>query len=1147
MQCLTCHYENRQGVKHCTRCGKSLPDVEARQICGTCGFQLFEEDVFCGNCGSEVPFELPAFSEAGAVPAGVKAPARSKAMESERKNVTVLFADIAGFTELSSKLDPEDVTALMNGCLTLLADIVVKYHGYIDKFIGDCIMAIFGAPIAHENDPELAVRAALEMRRAMTEYNKSIPITLERKLMLHIGINSGIVIAGGVGSHQKMEYTVMGDTVNLASRLESIAGDGQIYASKYTYNLTRNLFEFAELDPIRVKGKKDPVAAYEVIRALDIQAAGTGGNHRAPIIGRTAELRKLKSRVDKMKKGTSQVVFLLSQAGVGKTRLKSELTDIAGKQVQVLDGSCHSFARSTSYFMFSQMFKTLLDVDSEDLPDAIAKKVSINLPLLIGADHHILSIEEKEAIVFIGAILGLDMGEEYDVPVSHMDSEDVKFSVFRAVRWFFERISESEPLLIVFEDVHYADTISIELMTYLFETIKRKRIMMLVLMRPQKEYASHNLPAVAKSKAGARYTEVVCERLDARDSAKLVKSLLKTSKVQDGILKMIHSRADGNPFYIEEIVKDIVDNDLISIRNGEARMEGNGDVMIPNTIQGMIASRIDKLPNTLKDILQIASVIGPVFKYDLLREVLGEPYSEGLEKQLRQLEEREMIFESKTFPEVEFSFKNILTQEAGYASLLHKKQREFHGNVALKIKNLFRDRIDEYLEVLAMHFHNARAYDEAFEYDARSGLKAQKIFSNKEAIYHLKRAISIEDKVGKPAFSPYDLYIAYSEVNELTGDLKEAVKAREKAIKLTKDRLQKAESMRNIGRILEKQGSKEKALALYQRIFPVLKGHGESLEMGRLLMNQSWVLNRMRRFDEAIDKCSKALKIFESKNARSDIAQAHNNLAVIFESKGYLDLALEHNEKSVKLFSSLNHKRKVGNAYMSIGYVYAKRNELKKALSFFEKALTVMGRIGNRYGTGSVLMAKGRCYSDMGRLDEAESALLQAIQIHEDLALTRKTAANALSLGRVYLEKNDKRSAKRFLAVARKTAASEGYHSDLARVALLETELLIAEGKKPDAKFREAIKIFKSIGRERDASVVVKSFEAYRKKNSGKPSAPVSKAKGKKAAAKKSSRSPRTKAAKKASKKTGPAAKKSGKTSKSRKAPTKKRASRSGK
>ncbi|MBM3261822.1 MAG: zinc ribbon domain-containing protein [candidate division Zixibacteria bacterium] len=291
MTCPECRHDNREGVRYCTRCGTSL-----FLLCPRCHAGVVADDLYCGECGVRLPVATsrpilsenrPTRPETVSTPPDGNGAARAP-MESARKHVTVLFADISCFTALREKLDPEQVTDLMNGCLSRLADVVRKYEGHVDKFIGDCIMALFGAPIAHENDPELAVRAALEMKQVTEEYNKALPVKLEKPLNLHIGINSGMVVAGGVGSQDHMSYTVMGDTVNLASRLESLASDRQIFISKYTYNLVRSRFDFQPHDPIKVKGKTDPVPVYEVL-GIRTSAGEERQTVKTPLIGRSHE------------------------------------------------------------------------------------------------------------------------------------------------------------------------------------------------------------------------------------------------------------------------------------------------------------------------------------------------------------------------------------------------------------------------------------------------------------------------------------------------------------------------------------------------------------------------------------------------------------------------------------------------------------------------------------------------------------------------------------------------------------------------------------------------------------------------------------------------------------------------------------------
>ncbi len=1087
MNCMDCGFNNREDIKFCTKCSTPL-----FQLCLKCGFPGCEGDLFCGGCGYrlQAPYgktaPLPsqpakahgAVSKQAAQPPSGTAPS----MESERRNVTVLFADISGFTAMSELLDPEEVTEIMNGCLKLLADSVIKHEGYVDKFIGDCIMAIFGAPVSHENDPELAVLAALEMRKRIEEYNKNLTVKLEKPLTLHIGINTGTVIAGGVGSDQKMEYTVMGDTVNLASRLESNAGTGQIFASGYTYNLTRNQFDFIKHDPIKVKGKKKPVDVYEVQKTRSQQAQSRKETAASPLVGRSHEMETLNTCLKNLVSSSmGHAVFLIAEAGVGKSRINQEVKNQLQKgDYQIIESICQAFNSATGYFTFSELFKQMFGIDSDDMEESMAEKVSQNIPLLLGLDSGALVTEAREAIVFIGAILGLKLGEEYDIQVDQMDAQEIQIAAFRSIAWFFERLALKKPVVMVIENLQYADSTSVALIAHLIEKLKRIPLMLLLLMRPQKEHPSSKLPMIAKKALENQCTEINFNRLVPAECDEMIRSLLDVKTLPEELLKMVRTRSDGNPLYIEEIVRSLVEEEIVEkTDDGEIRVAKNfEEVSIPNSLHGMITARIDKLQSRLKDILNFASVIGPVFQFQLIQAVADQG---DLEERINQLVDMGLIFESKSFPEIEYSFRNIMTREAVYSCLLLQKRKELHAKVAKEVERLYENRLEDHYEVLARHFQQAGDLDKACHYLFQSGLRAKDAYANKDAEDYFQQAIQLAEGQDAPSVSLVEVYTFLSEVQELLGELDAAIDSRRKAMDFTEDTLKKADTVRNIGRIHEKRGVKNEAMKAYDESADLLKDHPKSLEMGLLTMNRSWVLNRMHKYEEAMEKGLEALKILEPLEDQENIAQVYNNLSVICEHKGELDKAQDYNLKSLKLFSESGNKRKTANIYLSLGYLENKRKNLEAAIDHFNKSHEIMERIGNLFGAGTALMSKGRCYMDLERLDESESALLQSLRIHKDMGLKRKTAANELAIGKVYLAKGENKPARDHLEAARQVAQEEGYSSDLARITHQEARLLIKEGKSPDKKFQEAIDLFKGLGREREADSISKELESFSK------------------------------------------------------------------
>ncbi|MBF0294503.1 MAG: tetratricopeptide repeat protein [Magnetococcales bacterium] len=1076
MKCSHCQLENRQGVHFCTRCGTPLV-----AICPLCRAPSAADDLYCGECGARLPSGVrpPAMTPAPSsqLPAAVK-----PQMESERKNVTVLFADISGFTAMSEKMDPEEVTNIMNGCMKMLADIVHRYEGYVDKFIGDCIMALFGAPVTHENDPELALRAALDMQKEMEEYNASLQGRLETPLTLHTGINSGMVIAGGVGSDKKMEYTVMGDTVNLAARLESLARNGQTFVSGYTYNLTRNLFEFVRHEPIKVKGKKDPVAVYELVRAKSrVERDSDLARESIPLVGRNREMETLRACLDRHTTGQGLVVFLISPAGVGKSRIHQEIKKqyLKGDRIQVLEGTCRSFSRETSYAVFIELFRQLLNIDSEDLHEAMADKLTQNLPLLLGLDPEEIHAEEtRKGLVFIGALLGLKLGAEFDIPLERMNSQEIKLGIFRACGWFFHALAARKPLILSLEDIHYADPTSVELIASLLERVKQAPILLLLLMRPFSDHPSSKLPLIADKELDDLATEIHFKHLSPAECDELTRQLLRSDDVPEPILQLVRSRADGNPMFIEEIVRNLLDEGIVAINpDGAPRVIKNLDeVSIPSSIQGIFIARIDKLATEYKEILLAASVIGPVFRLALLQRLF--PGTE-LEPKLAQLGEMNVIFESKSFPEIEYSFRNILIQEAIYSTLLLKKRRELHAAVAAEIEDLYANRLEDHHEVLAQHYLRAEIAPQAYFHLVKSGLKAKETHANSVAASALERALELGKGLTDPPLPLAETAVALSEVRELAGEFSAAIAIRQWILTAMEDPKARIEHLRRIGRLHEKMDDYPQAMAVYEQAHQELQGQPDSMDLGMLLMNESWILNRMGQRDEAALRARRALAIFEAHNAQERIAMVCNNLGVILEHQGDLELALAFNRKSLKIFMELGDKRQTANLYLSMGFLHEKNGALEEALQYFEHSHEIMTRIENPFGAGTALMRMGICLSRLNRLAEAEKALREALKLHRQLGLTRKVVSNLWTLCELHLAMGAASKARNQLEEARQIAAGRNDLPDLAQCALLEARVQVQEKRDPDTAYQEAIRLFSAIGRHDAAEAAGRERERH--------------------------------------------------------------------
>ncbi len=1077
MVCPSCLENNRESASFCVQCGNKLRDV-----CTKCYTPIVEGDIFCQGCGAHLQknqSEIPQ-SSLSALLRKNRAPEDGDDIEAERKTVTVLFADLSGFTSMSEKLDPEDVTALMNRCLSIMGEIVLAYEGYIDKFIGDCIMAIFGAPITHENDPELAIRSALAMKSRIDELNKELPIKIEGTLSLHIGINTGLVVAGKMGSESKLEYTVMGDTVNLASRLEAKARGGQIFISAYTYNQVKNLFEFIEHEPIEVKGKRDPIAVYEVVRALKDDEVRFKKSFQIPLVGRSRELEILFGCAKKFQEGQGQAIFLVSDPGFGKSRIQAELRkQFEHGSINVIDGHCYSYGRHTPYHVFIDVFRRLLGIDADDMPEAIEEKIVANMPLLLEEEGDRLSQETKKAIVLIGKIFGIDVSGKYDLLISEMSPQELQSDTIMVIGWIFSMISKKHPTVLNIEDLHYADAATVEVVSHLIHLTKENKFMLLMLLRPEKASPASKLEPLSRRLLGERAVVVTFERLNRDECELFVKKLLEAEELPRELVELVGSRSDGNPLFLQEIVRSLIDNGAIK-KDSKNRVTLQKDIKtisIPSSINGLIMARVDQLTHDTRELLAIASAIGQSFTLKLLNEITSN--MPGLDAQLNRLVEAELIFESQTFPELEYTFHTTFIQEAIYDTILLKRRRAMHKQIAQAMVELFGEHLQDHVESLAHHYYEANDFEKAFEFTIKCAYKAKNAYANDIALEFFKRAIELCEKLNNPTPSLAELQEALSQVFELTGDLDGALASWQCIYDEFDDAVHKSNALRNMGRILEKQGLKEESIAYYEHALELIKEYPESLEYGLLLINYSWMLNRFKQTKDAIEKANSALLLFEKLQNQESIALSCNNLAVFYEELGEFDTALEYNQKSLAIFLSLKQRRQIGNVELSLGYLRIKRGEMEMALESFTRSSEAMDRIGNRLGNTTALLAKGRCYASMKRYIEAESVITFALKEFQAMNMDRRVVATQISLITVLFELEKIKDVMYHIDDALEISARNGYDSDIAKLYRLYGRALRLEWMEKEAEgfFEKAIELFKKIGYEKDAE------ETQREKN----------------------------------------------------------------
>ena len=681
IKCQRCQFENPEEARFCNRCGNALASP-----CGQCGKINPPGSLFCNQCGhdliraKETSPPLDPFPSASYTPKHLadQILTSKSALEGERKLVTVLFADVASFTSLSEKLDPEEVHQILDGCFQILMQKIHQYEGTINQFTGDGVMALFGAPLAHEDHAQRACHAALSIQHALSAYGEKIQKEYEVPFQLRIGLNSGPVVVGKIGDDLRMDYTAIGDTTNLASRMQSLAQPGTILLSHHTHHLVEAFFQFQPLGKVEIKGKEEPQEAYQLLRPSEVETriAAATAKGLTKFVGRKNSMTALLEAWEKVLSGSGQIVGIVGEAGVGKSRLLLEFrTRLPQGIFTYLEGRCLQYGSSLLYLPVLDILRFYFALQEGDREILLQRKLKESISSL---DEKLLS-----SLPCFQDLLSLKVEEEAYLKLEAKQRRD---RIFEAIRDLLLRESQNKPLMLAIEDLHWIDRPSQELLDYLIGWLANARILLLLLYRP--EYAH---PWGNKS----YYNRIGLDQLSLPSSAELVAALLEGGKVAPELRQLILNRAAGNPLFLEEFTHTLLENGTIRKKDHTfALTRSPSEIQVPDTIQGIIAARMDRLEENLKRTLQVASVIGRDFAFRILQMITG--MQEELKSHLLNLQGLEFIYEKSLFPELEYIFKHGLTQEVAYNSLLIKRRKEIHERIGKAIEGLYPERLEEF-------------------------------------------------------------------------------------------------------------------------------------------------------------------------------------------------------------------------------------------------------------------------------------------------------------------------------------------------------------------------------------------------------------------------------------------------------------------
>jgi class 3 adenylate cyclase/tetratricopeptide (TPR) repeat protein len=990
---------------HCLRCNTDNPPAE----------------IYCTRCGAVLAPET-----------------------GELRSVTVLFADIRGFTALSERRTAEEIaTRVINECFTLLAEQIEAYGGVVDKFIGDAVMALFGAPRAHENDPERAIMAALGMQAVLARFSARVEKLLGTQLEMRIGINTGEAVAAWFGSARNRAYTVIGDTVNLASRIEHAARPGKIWVHETTYRQTMHAFDFEAIGPLTLKGKSKPVTVYQVRRPRAVRERQRGmPGLRAPMVDRREGLAALRHAFAQAVQGHGIIVSLVGEAGIGKSRLLAEFEEQAHREGQLaetlaLKGRSLPYGQLNTYGTVREILNGYLgNGHGEATPDTLrARADARDAPLL-------------------GQLLGLG------IPLDRYESlppEELQREIHQAVIRLFHHAARARPLLIVFEDVHWIDPSSLALLGELLPSLSEKPALACCLYRPDFSGLADVL---------GHHVRIAIPPLSESESRELVQDLLAVEDLPESLKQTIIQKATGNPFYVEEMLKSLIEAGAITQRDGRWAVTGDlADVSVPDTVQGVIMTRIDGLPDATKHTLQQAAVIGPTFRASLLAEIADSPQ---VTEQLAHLVELDFIVAGSGD---EYRFKNLLTQEVAYNSLLLTQRQTLHQRIAATLERNYADRLESQYATLADHYERGGLWPKALEYRKKAGARAQRLYDNSVAIAHLTRALDIisrweqgpqslldaERAEAYPGAPPgffdaqrAEMWASRGDVLALTGQYDLALADFQSALERAGDEEVRAELNWRIGSVHEKLGQYDAALTALQAGIALVESRPRSSALLKLLSTLGWVFIRQGQSEQARKVSMRSLALCKAHNPR-EAALALKSLGYAAFIQGDLNEAATHWQRSLSLVEQVGDQRELARVNNNLGMVAARRGLFDDAISHFQRALKVLERIGDAEGIPTIYANLGGAYSEEGHFDEARRCYLHALQTHETLGHALEAAACQLNLGELARKTSDLPAAIDYLTRSRDAMEKLGAVEDLPEVYRQLAETYLAANDLPAA------------------------------------------------------------------------------------------------
>jgi class 3 adenylate cyclase/tetratricopeptide (TPR) repeat protein len=1061
MQCPRCQHENPAGARFCGQCAASLAS-----LCPSCGASNPPDNRFCGQCATPLakPVQTRFVRPASYTPRHLaeKILTSKAALEGERKQVTVLFADLKSSMELLSDRDPEDARKILDPVLELMMEAVHRYEGTVNQVMGDGIMAIFGAPVAHEDHATRACYAALRLQEQIEVYAAGVRQREGLSVQVRIGINSGEVVVRSIGSDLHMDYTAVGQTTHLAARMEQVARPGSTLLTADSLRLAEGYVQVEPLGPIPVKGLTAPVEVYELRGASPVRSRFRASTTRGltPFVGRDGEIRALRDGLTRAGEGQGQIVAVVGEPGVGKSRLLHEFVHSHHTAAWlVLESHTASYGRATPYLPLIELLRNYFKIEARDSTRSVREKVT----------GKILTLDPGLQDT-IPPVLDLLDALYDDHPFASLDPLQHRQYTYEAITRLLSSEHRIQPVVVVFEDLHWNDSLTLGLLNELVAATEDARVLLLISYRPEYEDEWQTRP---------NYRQLRLAPLGGESVAELLQLLVGADSSLSGLKNLLLARAGGNPFFVEEIVQNLVDTGVLAGARGGYRLaKPFSSVQVPPTVQAVLAARIDGLPAAEKRLLQAAAVVGHDVPFALLH-VISELAEDELRVRLDHLQTAEFLYATQLFPELQYTFKHSLTHDVAYSGLLHDRRRDIHARIVEALEKLYADRLGEQLERLAEHALRGQLWDKAVVYLQQAGAKAADRQAYREAVVLFEQALDAlahlpesRERLEQAIDLRFDIRNVLQPLGDrdrIAGYLGENERL---AARLADPRRMGwvqsylTEHFWILGRYEDAAAAGEKALAIAGQLSNLALQVVTNLPLGLTYHTQGDYRRAMEYFrwnaehlegDRARERFG--MFVLPAPFSLSFVAWALAELGEFAEGAAT-------GEEALRIAEAAEHPFSCGYAHLGLGVLFLRQGDVRRALRAFERALSAGAFAESPVGFSYVAFHLGYAHALAGRPDDGIPILEQTVTVAESKRFVARHALRLSYLGEAYLIAGRAGDAAAQAARALALAREHDERANQAYALRVLGEIDLHRGKPSDAEghFRDALRLSQALG-----------------------------------------------------------------------------------